>query len=335
MRKAIVWIPLFLFILIVVSVGIHLGQNLLSTPNTAVATSAPVSKTQYGGQGMAFGIQETQDGKYWRTYQVPERASFRGFVYLLNQGPTEEYLLSCLVDYRQVSCSFDEQQQLLYRMSLGNSEERTLPFETPALSAGLHDLAVLAFARPDAHDLSPGYRLSTDLAYLFAPRAVLLVGDEPWQAPTTEHVVTGTQPDTTISPLEGLVVNRDEQDLEIRAWMTQTAKSGEAIEYFIHLGNDTGPSQAFAVTAFLDYEQVPLNGAEQWVAYVSLPTGTRATLPGRFVAPQETGVHEFVVVMVYDPYQMLEEPPLAAERRLTRFEDVTEPSIRIAIVVEE
>jgi hypothetical protein len=130
--------------------------------DTPSAPSTPESKTRYAGQGVAIGIQETREGKYWRTYRVPGHSSFRGFFYLLNQQPAEEYLLTCLVDYHQVPCAFNGQQLLLYRMSVEDLGERTLPFATLPLAPGLHDPAVLAFAKPDVHDLSSEYRLSTD-----------------------------------------------------------------------------------------------------------------------------------------------------------------------------
>jgi hypothetical protein len=332
-QKRTAWILLSSFILIIILASIGLGWNTLSARGTPPASSIPESKTQYEGQGVAYGIQETREGKYWRTYRMPEHSSFRGLFYLLNQRPAEDYLLTCLVDYHQVPCTFDGQQLLLYRVSIEGFGERTLPFATPPLAPGLHDLAVLAFAKPDVHDLSSEYRLSTDFSYLYTPRAVLLAGDEPWQPPSVEYTITGTRPTSATSPLEGLVINREEQELEIRAWFTQEVRSGETLEYFVHLGNDTGPSHTRAVMAFLDYKQVPLDGADQWVAYVSLPTGTRAILPGRLVAPREVGVHELVVVFAYDPFHMLEEPPLGSDRDLTRFSDHVESSIRIAIVV--
>ncbi|MEJ2558048.1 MAG: hypothetical protein P8186_17865 [Anaerolineae bacterium] len=334
-QKRTVWILLSSFILIIILASMGLVWNILSARGTPPVSSTPESKTQYQGQGVAYGIQETREGKYWHTYRVPEHSSFRGFFYLLNQRPAEEYLLTCLVDYRQVPCTFDGQQQLLYRVSIEDFGERTLPFETPTLAPGLHDLAILAFAKPTVHDLSREYRLSTDFNYLYAPRAVLLAGDEPWQTPSIEYTITGTRPTNKISPLEGLVINREEQELEIRAWITQEVRSGESTEYFVHLGNDTGPSHTRAVMAFLDYKQIPLAGADQWVAYVSLPTGTRAVLPGRFVAPQEVGVHELVVVFAYDPFHMLEEPPLGSDRDLTQFSAIVESSIRVAIIVVE
>jgi hypothetical protein len=334
-RNRVLWILLaFLFILLIVLLRVGSSQNSrLSQVTPSPTASGP--KVRYEGEGVAYGIQETRQGKYWRTYQVSGHSSFRGFFWLLNQQPAEEYLITCLVDYQQVPCVFDGQQRLLYRVDMGDFEDQTVPFETPPLVPGFHDVALLAFAKPNVHDLSRQYRFSTDFHYLYAPRLVLLTGDEPWQVPSIEYTITGTEPISRTVPLEGLVVNREKQELEIQAWLTQEVGAGEIIEYFVHMGNDTGPSRTFAVMAFLDYEQIPLDGAEQWVAYVSLPTGTRAVLPGNLVAPQEMGVHEFMVVWAYDPYHMLEEPPQGPERQLTEFADMIESSIRIAIVVEE
>ncbi|PKO21648.1 MAG: hypothetical protein CVU38_13635 [Chloroflexi bacterium HGW-Chloroflexi-1] len=83
----------------------------------------------------------------------------------------------------------------------------------------------------------------------------------------------------------------------------------------------------------LDYTQIPLDGDDQWVAFVALPAGTRASLPARLVAPSEPGMHELMVVWAYDPYQMLEEPFEGSSRHLTEFLDHMESSIRVAITV--
>lgn len=123
----------------------------------------------------------------------------------------------------------------------------------------------------------------------------------------------------------------------VAAWLTQHARPGEDIAYFVHLGNDApqAPDVAFAIMVFLDFQQIPLDGDKQWVAYALLPTGTGTDLPARFAAPAEPGVHELMAVIVYNPYHMLEDPPLGPNRQATEFWDVVESSIRVAIVVEE
>lgn len=309
-------------------------QNPL--PQSTPSPIAPTPTFTSEGQGVGAGVRETPDGKAWHTYAVPGETPFRGVFQLLNRQPTEEYLLTCVLDYRQVPCTLDERRQLLYRFSMGENEERFIPFETPSLVAGFHDLTLLAISEPDVHDLEPHFRLGTEIGYLHTARAVLLVGDEPYQSPGLEYVTGRPRPEGTV-PLNGIVVNQDENPREFRAWLTQDARPGQSVEYFVHLGNDApaAPTITLAVVVFLDYQQIPLDGEEQWVTYVSLPSGTGADIPARFTAPEEPGVHELMVVIVYDPYRMLEDPPLGPDRHLTEYWSIVESSIRVAIVVEE
>jgi hypothetical protein len=327
----ILWL-FFVFILplIWVSISCSTVEQDLSDEITPLATvSEPEIK--FEGQGVGYSIR-AWEGKTWETYQIRVNSSFRGFYRLLNQKPAEEYLLTCLVDYRQVPCDFDGQRQLLYKVSMEDFEERLIPFETPLLPSGFHDLALFAFAKPGVHDMSRDYRLSTDFNYLYAPRAVLLVGDEPWQAPEQAGLITATQP--LNYPLSGLVVNREDQPAEIRAWLTDTVKAGEIIDFVIHMGNKVEPHTA-AVMAFLDYKQIPIDGAEQWVSFVMLPNNTYVALPGRFRAPSEPGVYEFMVVSAHNPFHMLEDPPLGPERTSTQMSSLIESSIRVALIVED
>jgi hypothetical protein len=66
-----------------------------------------------------------------------------------------------------------------------------------------------------------------------------------------------------------------------------------------------------------------------------MPANAQVAIPGRVVAPSAAGVHEFLVVYTADPYQMLEDPPLASERTLTTYSDYVEPTLRTAIVVQK
>jgi len=321
------------------SLAVMLGACSLLESSTPQANTVEGKKRDviYEGEGVAYGIQRDPKGKLWRTYEVSADSPFEGLFFLDNQQPTEEYLLTCLIDYRQLPCDFEGQQQTLFPITVGDFESQRISFKTPRLSPGRHDVALLAFAKPNTHDLSRKYRLSTDFNYLYAPRMVALVGEKPWQKPSMKYVTVGITPTTqTRATLGGLLVNQEAHPQKWRAWLTEEVQPGETVEYYVHMGGSEGSgSNAYAVMAFLDFIQVPLDGKNQWVAYASVPPGTVATLPGRFKAPTEPGVHEFVIVWAFDPYQLLEEPIGGPDRTLTRFSDFIEPSIRVALVVSE
>lgn len=325
---------LYLFPLLVNACASQPLPSRLST----MSPTAQRPATIYQGRGVAFGVRETMESLVWHTYQLSESSEFRGFIHLLNQRPSEDYFLTCLLDYRQVPCRFDgKQKELIYPISMGDSEERHIPFEMPSVTSGFHDAAVIAFSQVDVHDLSESYRISTDFSYFYAYRLALLTGKEPWQVPPIEFAITGTQPLSPTIRFNGLLVNREQEGSAKwnHAWTVQRVKPGEAIEYYIHMGNDTGPAQVNAVMAFMDFKQIPLNDNKQWVTYISLPAGSRATMSGLFIAPKEPGVHEFMIVWANNPYQKLEEPAWGTERHLTPVDTRVEPSIRVAVVVEK
>lgn len=304
------------------------------------ASNEPSSETtpsvEYMGRGVTIGIQATSGGPFWRTYGIPSATAFAGRVSLSNQQSPTNYLLTCLLDYRQESCIWDGTPELLYTAELDENEERIIPFTTPTLSTGFHDFAVLAISNAGAEDLGERYRISTDLSYLYASRAVLLSGDEPWQPPALDEVFLGGERNSSAS-LEGVIVNQEEYPVELRAWTVYEAIPGETIDYYIHVGNgtDDNPPNTFAILAFLDYRQIPIDGENQWVAFAEMPPGSATTLPAQMIAPEEPGIHELMIVFAYNPYTMLEEPPFGEDRHLTRTPHYVFSSIRTAIVVEE
>jgi hypothetical protein len=157
------------------------------------------------------------------------------------------------------------------------------------------------------------------------------VDSDPDSLPLIEYTSGQPRQDGS-SSLNGIVVNLDPAPLRIKAWLKQEVEPGEALNYYVQVGNDTGPPQTYALMSFLDYVQIPLNDQKK-VEYVSLPPGYRVTVPGKLTAPNERGVHELVILAAYNPYHLLEEPPFGENRERTPVNDWIESSIRVAIIV--
>jgi hypothetical protein len=301
------------------------------------STNALVQPTvAFTGSGVMVGIQAASGGPYWRTYMLPPGEPFHGRYRLLNQQAATNYVLTCLLDYRQQPCIWDRQSELLYEVELDRAEQTIIPFTTPPLTSTFHDFAILAIANAGVEDLSEEYRIRTDSNYLYAYRSVFLSGAEPWTPPHIDEMLLGTERSSRVS-FEGVIVNQDEHPVELRAWTVYEAAPGETIDYYIHIGNgsDDNPPNTFAIMAFLDYGQIPLDGEEQWVAFARMPSGSATTLPAQVTAPEQPGIYELMIVYAYNPYTMLEEPPFGEERSLTRPPAYIFSSIRTAIVVEE
>jgi hypothetical protein len=282
----------------------------------------------FEGKGVAVGIKGTREGGFWRTYRVKAHTAFKGYYWLMNQKERGTFLITCLIDYVQQPCVYDGRSELLYRIEMRENEERYIVLETPELSRGFHDLIVLAFDKPDVHDLSDEFRINTDLNYLYTTRASVLADSNAQDIPRIDYITGQFQPNR-ISSLNGIVVNREKAPQELHAWTHQPMKPGDILEYYVHLGNDEGPDQSMAVISFLDFKQIPL-GKDILVPFASLPAGSRLTIPGHLIAPQEAGIHELIVVLARGPYRLLADPET---QELTSEYTWVEPSIRVAIEV--
>lgn len=317
--------------LLLTSVVACSSPSFTSTTGDSPAARGTTPVATYKDRGLSFGIRSEEGGPYWRTYRVAENSTFRGVFSLGNLQPAEDFLLTCVLDYRQVPCKFRGESRSSYRIRLRSNESADIAFETPPLAPGFHDFLVLAFARPRHPDLSLEYRIGTAQSnFLAAPRAILLSGDDPWRVPEPEYV-TGEEERGGV--FDGVFLGRGAEADRPRIWATQEVRPGEVVDYFAHLGNASDRARRFAVMAFMDGTQVPLDGARVWAEYREVKARTRTAVQHRFSSPLSSGMHEFALIAVEDPYRPLEEPLQGPNRELTRFSSIVQSSVRLAIVV--
>ncbi len=296
------------------------------------------SRIVYEGYGIGVWIQQNKDGPAFRTYSVPSGRPFESIYHVLHQIPKgDDYLIFCLLDYKQVPFILDGQENIIHRVHLKAMEERFFSFRIPALTEGLHDLALVLIIKPDEHSLSEKFRFSTDFALFHDARIVLLVGKSRLP-PSIDYDIQGQH-----IPIEkrkvqfhGLLVNQHDGPQDLFAWLSEDVNPNQVLTYIVHIGNDTDDPKVFALMAFLDFKQVPLSMKdEHWVKYGKLDTGERATVPGSLLVPSESGVHEFMIVWALSPYQPLERPMEGNAREITHIDTRIEPSIRIALVTKQ
>lgn len=314
---------------------IYFLADCTNSPGITATSTPAVPSVTYIGQGVAIGIREFPDSPVWRTYQVDSNSSFTAYLRLLNQKSAETYSFSCLIDYKQIPCSFEDHEEMtaLYSINFAENEDRLIKFKTPKLSNGFHDFAILTFASPEKHSLDNQYRLSTDLKYFYAPRVVLHVGPPPY-SPMAIDFRIGEARKNFEATNNGVVVNTIPDSNTMPAWFSQDVKPGEILDYYIHLANDTGPNQTYVVMSFLDFLQIPISTNVD-VDYVALKTGERIEIPAQLTAPVEKGVHELMVIIARQPFKPLETPEKGNQRDLIRGNFDIENSIRIGIVVQE
>ncbi len=326
------WLAAILILIIILSVLFYLSRSFQRFNPSSVVTPTiiPVS---YSGAGIAIGIHEFPNSPAWRTYTVASNTSFKAFLRLLNRQKAETYLLTCLIDYEQVPCTYEDKTTVLYKINMSENEDRLIRFETMPLSNGFHDFSILAIARPDQHDLNQKYRLSTDLNYFYPTRAVILVGQPPYQ-PSTLDFEHGNVRNYSESELNGVVINTVADSRIIPGWFVQNVKQNELVNYYIHLGNDNGPTQTYVVMSFLDFQQIPVS-THQKNRYVLLNPHERIDIPTSIKVPKENGVHELMVIIAHRPFQPLENPDTGPRRELVNGNFDLENSIRVGIVIQD
>ncbi len=154
-----------------------------------------------------------------------------------------------------------------------------------------------------------------------------------WPPPSIDYPPIEQPTGAPPLPNDGVFVDQEERPQALRVWGHADAHPGETVPYFANLGNKGNAAYAFALLAFLDFRQVPLDGRDQWVAYGTVPAHGQGVAPGRLIAPAAPGALEFLLLLVRNPYTALEVPPDGPDRQFVRIPHEVEPSIRTAIVV--
>lgn len=286
---------------------------------------------------IGYGLTSATDSGQWRTYHIEPNTSFVGRFMLDNQRPATDFVLTCLLDYQQVPCQWGENQieAILFDITLEAAEQRHIQVISPPMHEGAHDFSVLAIENAFSDNLDNSYRISTDYNYLYGMRVVVIAGESmTFPAVDESHLLPGEQATASVA-FDGLIVNRLTDRTQLKAWPVEEVAPGESLSYSIHFANRSQPyaERRFAVMAFLNYEQIPVTD-EMLTAFLDMEMGTELTLPAEVTLPDQSGVHELMIVSTDDPYHMLETPPFGDDRELVFINRNFYSSIRTAIVVD-
>jgi len=260
--------------------------------------------------GLSFGISGTYAEQVAGTYdafRVDENTPFVGQFRLWNAWlEGHEFALTCLVDQVQTPCVPDG--PLIQLITLEASEEFLLPIEIHGLTRGLHDFSVTFWQDPyaDADDPEADSRVFD--ADTYRARVSLLVGGDP-----TPPIITFDEPNGQLSHgFTWICVSqkRDPRD-EYGGFPMIThleTSANELFDFYLHLNNKEDTSINFAVTAFLDYQQVPIyqDNVSHTPLYVHIPATTWQPIAVQVQAPAEPGSYEFIIVGTLFPLARLD-----------------------------
>lgn len=240
----------------------------------------------------------------------------------LSQKP-RAFRLVALVDYRQVEIDVDGYRATSQDVTVPANVrvEQLLRIDEPG--SGRHELLTLLFADPSSKETEKD-RWGYDDAGYIAQRMIVQSGKSRALIKLPELEAERISPND--SGLDGVALN---QGRPPKTPMEKTtaldADPGEAIGLLAHLGNPDAMAKEVAVFGFVDFRQVPLDGADGRVFRLRVPPRSIATVPIRVRAPMAAGTHELVVLRAVDPLIRLAEG--------FRPQDDVAASMRVAIRV--
>ncbi|VVB91165.1 Uncharacterised protein [uncultured archaeon] len=264
------------------------------------------------------------------TQLLKENESFEGYIRITNAIKRENsYLVFALVDYRMVPIFINGTKNQTHLINLDPMEDRFYSFKIDNLSNGYHDLILGVFLNPYEHSLDKKYRLDTDFSLMGSTRLNIVV--ENGSIPEPEF----RKPEIFCESsyvLEGLLVSKE--PCSSKAWPTENVTRKEALDYFINIGNSEQRNQrTFAVIQFLDYTQIPLiHNTSEYVYFGYLDKGKKGSISASTIIPDNTGIHELIVIWISDPYKRVEISPGIRNKNI---EGRIEPSIRVGLNVIE
>lgn len=238
-----------------------------------------------------------------------------------NSAQGQDFRLLCLLDYEQIPFKLDGVEGLTHDFHMGPNEERAFRIEIPDLSQGFHSLLCPYYTHPDAFPSTwdePSYEDWFNLwdATGIGIETILLVGQE--SPPQVDYAyLPGSQP-AAAELYEAVSVNRSAAEEDAwRDWMPEVWEQGQIIEWgpveaapggrleaVLRANNPEEDPFCFGVTAFLDYQQIPLQEGGELVSWYELAPEAQEVLPLSFRAPQEPGPHVYFIVKFHAPYEL-------------------------------
>lgn len=279
----------------------------VAVPDGVVATSlkgdtaeehrdaASVAQNHKGGFVSLIGTWSEQASDDNTLYVIDEGTPFIGQFMLGSFEPKPRaYSISCLVDFVQLPCTPGAVSA--QTITLSERELVRIPVEINGLEQGLHDLTIL-IDRDLANDRENPQAESRWRDIVMALRASIAVNGE--TAPISREFqrlplpLYSTGSDGIALSLNRIAWNKvgvPQQNPLL------SAKRGETTKFFLYLSNNQPIRVDFAVSAFIDSVQIPINyhhkSYQPW--YVSAKARAQYVLPVDIVAPSEAGHYELV-----------------------------------------
>lgn len=267
----------------------------------------------------------------YSSYHTNTKEPFTGQLWVWNADTSAHtFAILCLMNYVQIPCSPIKSDVDILKLSA--NQEDFLPIELHSLTNGMHDFEALVVRDPYVGIETANSADRVETRGLPAS-ANIYAGSV-----TNPPVIDSINPDRKagiiwdktffISPL----AEPHEDNGSVMVWLDETININETLEFYIHFGGDDDPeNHILAVTAYINYKQVPLivDEHERLPLYVQRQAKTWQHLKVGIRSPNELGIYELLIVVRTYPHTPFEVDSEYISKATTDF------SQRIRLVVTE
>lgn len=302
------------------------------------ADIGPVPEGIQGDQGIGFireehirtSIDELPQNEEF--YLDAEMDTFEPFLVLINNtDQPKTFLVTLMLNYRQVPFTFNDQPGLLHLIDIPPFNDIYFPISVQISDPGRHDIQAIMFENP--FNLRMDYGFREDIrGYAMGQRIALTVGDDHTPARTFDvlDLEKHPVPDEGISldvmfrnSLQNQASDNALPHRELIYTDTMQLEQPYPLQIII-TSNDKYDAGIKAVMPFLNYRQIALEGQD--VIVTSLGIQEEAFFNTELILPEERGVHQLQAIYLVEPYaNMLE------NKELSPF---VKGSMRVAFIVE-
>lgn len=242
--------------------------------------------------------------------ELAEGESLGLYLILLNAlDKPRTFLVTILLDYKQVSFELDDRIGLLHEISVPSGTEINLPLRLNIMGSGAHDIMFIAFTDPYNHPLDSNIR-ENELGNLTGRRAVVIIGrNEPFRVLRTTLFGKDAPANLPLVPIRiGFASAPNGQNTHPSQRYINLSKTGpgQMFSYQVWATNFGGAQKEiynYAMVGFLDFHQIDL--AQPDVTLAQVRPGQEAILNASVQIPSEIGIHELQIVYVFDPYKSI------------------------------
>lgn len=236
---------------------------------------------------------------------VTRHADDGNFSFSLTVEPSADCLLMALVDYRVVPFCFDGRYNATHYLTGSPTGNYSGVISVTNLSEGFHDVLLLGLLSPYNYTAGP-FGSSTGGGSV---RFNVIVGNATKPAVSFEN--RSTTVNAVYSSENRVFSTLSTVPFDNHGLRQETLKPGTIFNYYVNVGhglvNNEIRNTSLAIVQLLDYRQLPVvHGTKDDVYYGYIDRSENCSAYMSFKAPEATGMHRLVNIVITDPYADLE-----------------------------